>query len=99
MRRTALKTDLGGDLQPSGAAAAEERVADAYIAGGREAQSPYMPSVRANAIGCGIGEEGGHQRADEIGMIQNVVSLKAEFQLHVLGDGGVLEDGKIKLTE
>ena len=30
-----LETDFGGDLEPSGAAAAEEGIADADVAGGR----------------------------------------------------------------
>ena len=94
-----LETDFGGDLEASWAATAEEGIANANIASGSEAEASQMTAVGADTIWSGVREKCGHQGADEVWMVKNVVGLKAQFKLHVLGDSSVFEDGKVKLAK
>lgn len=53
----ALETDLGADLQPSRAAAPEEGIADAHIAGGCNSFKTDGPAIWTNALRRGIGKK------------------------------------------
>src|SRR6266852_9244313 len=48
---------------------------------------------------CCIGDECRQVGVGEVGVVQEVISLEAEFQLHPLVDLGVFEDRKIELPE
>ena len=58
-----------------------------------------MSAIWTNAMRSGISKESRHQRAYKVGVVEDVICLKSQLQFHVLANGGVLEDRKIKLAE
>src|SRR5262250_389632 len=94
-----LKSEFGGNLQRPGPAATQDRIADAHVGRHSDRQSANGAPIRADSVSISNRLEVRQIRTGKVRMIQQVVSLKAQFQLEALRDVGVLEDGEIELTE
>jgi hypothetical protein len=68
--RVQLEAEFCGDLQTARAAAAEDGVADADVAGGLEAQGAGACTVRVDAVRRSVGYECGQVRVGEIRVIE-----------------------------
>ena len=94
-----LESELRGQLQAARSAAAEEGIANADVTSGGQAEGTRRGSVRIDAILGGVRDEVRQVGIREVRMVEDVVSLKAEFHVQLLGELRLLVNRKIELAE
>ena len=93
---TALERKLHGELDPPRPAAAQERVADAHVAGGHNgiSASTRLPvATHSETSDTRIGNESRKEGIREVGVVQNVKELSAYLHVQSFGDRRVLVYG------
>ena len=111
--RNNLERDLQSELRSARAASAEERIADAHVAGGGESEGATALSGRnqltnlgiskwipgGNAVAGRVGDEVRQVWIGEIGVIENIEELSPELQNCMLGQVGIFEDREVEFFE
>src|SRR5579862_2839607 len=93
-----LEGEFCGELNASRTSAAEEGIAEADVSGcvdGVEAGADFTRAALGEAVGCGVCDECGQQRAGEVGMIHDVEELGSQLERDRFCKVGVLVEGKV----
>src|SRR5882672_5119004 len=100
--RDSLEGELGRQLNPARAAAAQERVSYAHVASsrdGRTTQAHFTVPTDRKAVDPRIGNERGQERIRKVRVIQHIEEFGAKLHLQPLGDRCVLIDREVPLFE
>src|ERR1700751_749043 len=97
-----LERELSCELNAAWTAATEERVADSYVASGRQviaANAHLAISTQLKTVRSGIRNEGWQERIGEVWVVQDIEEIDTELHVKPLCNRRVLIHGEIPLFE
>src|SRR5215471_19836335 len=104
LNRSQLEAEYGCELDTARTAAADERVADAYVTrscdGIAAACSSDLATVRdLEASSTGVSDECRQERIREVRMVQQVEEVRAQLHCYPLGQVRGLVNGEVPFLE